>query len=131
MNWIWRFRMIIQMLNIFEDISTFGKQEFHRNDFSHCQKDIASVQTHPSPSLPLSPSAAKSLLPKSVRRNSCFPYIYESFVKHELKGVLKYIVVKNCTHYHITDRDRHCHGNIRNRVGYTSVARVYYETLLN
>jgi hypothetical protein len=42
---------------------------------SHYQKDIASLQTHPSRSQPSSPSlsAAKSLLPKSVRRSSCFP----------------------------------------------------------
>ncbi len=79
-----------------------GQQEFRLNDFSRGLLATARrillhfrhthtcpLRPHPHWDPPSLPSAAKSLLPKSVRRNSCFP-------KYVPKHVLIYIFLVIC-----------------------------------
>jgi hypothetical protein len=47
------------------------------------------------------------------------------FVKHELKGVYNGKNVGPLRCPRLPDRDRHCHGKVRNRVGYTAETKVY------
>ncbi len=114
------------MLNIFEDISTFSNLLWNTN---WKEREIyRSKKLHP-PLEPvgsiffgLGPDWLKFLDPEPDPTYWIFsdPENQKFWTRTRTR-----VYPTGSTHHHIIDRDRNCHGNIRNRVRYTGVTRVY------